>query len=282
MTRPATLSQILDWRAPTGAFTAAFALLNGTCLIWLALLQFSSPVQGRLTIAGIATELIAGACLLAYRYKRSLQAGATLACLAYLAKLLHLFTESAWLADMGGFPFLGAGQGTIKYVPMLATSLYLLVQASADPRQGEQRVFHVAWIGVVLVMGWIGCMKFFLFEAEGIEPLLRNHLAFSWMYRFWGVQGVSNIIGAVELLFALAIMLGLLWERLMVLAMIGISVTVACTISFMFTLPGWSPDAYFPILNRSGIFLLKDLFLLAAMLLVFSHRPPRTPTIHSS
>lgn len=271
-----TIFTFLQWRAQAGALTAWFALLNAIYLLWIAALKLVSdaPIPGEwIGILGVGAELVAGTCLLGYRNRECLRWGALLASLVYGLSLLFLFTEKAWLADMGGFPFLGAGQGTIKYVPMLATSLYLLAQASASPRAGEHRAAYVGIAGIILVMGWIGSMKFFLFEAQGIEPLLRGHWVFDWMYGFWGLQGVSNIIGAVELLFALALVLGTVWERLQALALLGIAVTVACTTSFMFTLPGWAPDASFPLLNRSGIFLLKDQFLLAAMVLVFSVRP---------
>lgn len=250
------------------SMTTWFALLNAVYLLWIGSLKLvaDAPVPGGwLGILGLGAELAAGALLLAWRNKECLRWGAMLASAVYGINLLFLFTKGAWLAEMGGFPFLGAGQGTVKYLPMLATSMYLL----AKDRAGRQLAANVGIAGIVLVMGWIGSMKFFLFEAEGIEPLLRGHWVFDWMYRFWDIQGVSNIIGAVELLFALALLLGLVWKRLLVVALLGIAVTVACTTSFMFTLPGWAPDAYFPLLNRSGVFLLKDQFLLAAMALVF-------------
>ena len=36
--------------------------------------------------------------------------------------------------------------------------------------------------GLVLVIGWIGLMKFTAYEAYGIQPLVAHSLLLSWMY----------------------------------------------------------------------------------------------------
>jgi uncharacterized membrane protein YkgB len=95
------------------------------------------------------------------------------------------------------------------------------------------------------------------------------------MYGVFSEQGVSNVIGTVELAFALVVALSW-WQRALApLALAGIGITVACTASFMFTLPGWNANSAFPWLNGSGIFLLKDAFLLAATVLLLGVRAPR-------
>lgn len=276
-----------------------FALLNALYLFWLAGLKLTpseaadalrwwhaSPVWQALggavpdwlVLAGaIAAEVVAGVCLLFYRRRRLLLGGAALASAIYAFNLLYLLTNPVWLQAMGGFPFLGSAQSAIKYVPMLGVSLYLLASALPSLPWLGKAARVLAWLGVVLVMGWIGAMKFFLFEAEAIEPLLRDHWVFGWMYGVWDVQGVSNVIGLMELLFAALALLALpvrVLAPLAPLALAGIAVTVACTTSFMFTLPGWSEGAHFPLLNGSGVFLLKDQFLLAAMVLVATQPKP--------
>jgi uncharacterized membrane protein YkgB len=72
---------------------------------------------------------------------------------------------------------------------MLATSLYLFGQQTQRRSDIEKFAAQTGLIGIILVMGWIGSMKFFLFEAQGIEPLLRHHWVFGWMYNYWDVQG---------------------------------------------------------------------------------------------
>ena len=284
-----TLQRLLRWQAPAGIWTGYFAAVNALYLLWLGALKFT-PGEARdvlkwwhgsalwrglplsddwLPLLAAAVELAAGVCLLAWRRPSLLRWGALLASLVYGFNLLYLFTNPIFVAKLGGFPFLGSGQGMIKYLPMLATSLYLLAQGRSWQQRGERAAAWLGVIGILLVMGWIGSMKFFLFEAEGIEPLLRNHWIFSWMYGVWGVQGVSNVIGLTELAFALLVLAAWCMPALAPLAVAGIGVTVACTTSFMFTLPGWAPESHFPLLNGSGVFLLKDQFLLAATLLLF-------------
>jgi len=59
--------------------------------------------------------------------------------------------------------------------------------------------------GLVLVLGWIGAMKFTAYEAEGIKGLVETSPLMSWMYRVLSVQATSNVIGVTELLAALLI-----------------------------------------------------------------------------
>jgi uncharacterized membrane protein YkgB len=54
--------------------------------------------------------------------------------------------------------------------------------------------------GLVLVLGWIGAMKFTAYEAEGIKGLVETSPLMSWMYKVLSVQATSNVIGVAELL----------------------------------------------------------------------------------
>jgi len=38
--------------------------------------------------------------------------------------------------------------------------------------------------GLVLVIGWIGAMKFTNYEAHGIEPMVAHSPVMGWMYKF--------------------------------------------------------------------------------------------------
>jgi reactive chlorine resistance protein C len=61
--------------------------------------------------------------------------------------------------------------------------------------------------GLVLVIGWIGLMKFTEYEAKGIQPLVAHSPLMSWMYGFLTVRAFSNALGVVEV--AIAILIGL-------------------------------------------------------------------------
>lgn len=122
--------------------------------------------------------------------------------------------------------------------------------------------------GLVLVIAWIGAMKFTAYEAAGIEPLVANSPLLSWTYGIFGVQGFSYVLGAVEL--TVAAMIGLRPAAPRV-AMAGSGLAVCMfltTLSFLFTTPGWEPSlGGFPALSAMpGQFLLKDVVLLGAAL----------------
>jgi len=43
-------------------------------------------------------------------------------------------------------------------------------------------------LGLVLVIGWIGAMKFTSYEAHGIEPMVAHSPVMGWMYKFLSVK----------------------------------------------------------------------------------------------
>ncbi len=121
--------------------------------------------------------------------------------------------------------------------------------------------------GLVLVLGWIGAMKFTHYEAVGIQPLVSSSPFMSWMYRVLSVQAVSNLIGVAELTAALLIGLRPWSGRAGAAGGVLAVATFLTTISFLFTLPGWEASlGGFPALSGSGGFLLKDVILLGASL----------------
>jgi reactive chlorine resistance protein C len=119
--------------------------------------------------------------------------------------------------------------------------------------------------GLVLVVGWIGLMKFTGYEAKGIEPLVIHSPLMSWMYSFLGVQMFSNLLGVVEV--TTAVLIGLRpWSAKA--AAVGSASAVMMflgTLSFLFSTAGWEPSlGGFPALSALGEFLLKDVVLLGA------------------
>src|SRR5258708_7890651 len=61
---------------------------------------------------------------------------------------------------------------------------------------------YVLRYGLVLVLGWIGAMKFTGYEAGGIQPLVANSPLMGWMYRIFSVQTFSNLLGVTEIAIA--------------------------------------------------------------------------------
>ena len=122
--------------------------------------------------------------------------------------------------------------------------------------------------GLVLVIGWIGLMKFTAYEAKGIQSLVAHSPLMGWMYGFLTVRAFSNALGVVEV--AIAILIGLRpWSaKASALGSAGAVLMFLTTLSFLVSTPGWEPSlGGFPALSAlPGQFLLKDVVLLGAAL----------------
>ena len=121
--------------------------------------------------------------------------------------------------------------------------------------------------GLVLVLGWIGAMKFTAYEAEGIKTLVETSPFMSWMYKVLSLQATSNVIGLAELTAAALIAIRPLSGKLSAIGSVLAVLTFLTTLTFLFSLPGWEKSlGGFPALSGSGGFLLKDTVLLGATL----------------
>jgi reactive chlorine resistance protein C len=136
--------------------------------------------------------------------------------------------------------------------------------------------------GLVLVIGWIGLMKFTAYEANGIQPLVAHSPLMSWMYGFLTVRAFSNALGVVEV--AIAILIGLRhWSaKASAIGSAGAVLMFLTTLSFLLSTPGWEPSlGGFPSLSAlPGQFLLKDLVLLGAAIWSFGEAWTGTVSTH--
>lgn len=121
----------------------------------------------------------------------------------------------------------------------------------------------LARYGLVVVIAWIGVLKFTEFEAHGIEPLVSHSPLMSWVYTIVGVTTFSALLGVLEVATALLIAVKPWWPSLsMAGSVIAIGLFVA-TLSFLFTTPGvFEAAAGFGVLSLTGQFLIKDVALL--------------------
>jgi len=119
--------------------------------------------------------------------------------------------------------------------------------------------------GLVIVLLWIGGMKFTVYEAAGIAPLESHSPLMNWAYYLLGQRGLSDLLGVVEIALGLGIALRYVApvvSGVASLLSVGMFLT---TLSFLFTTPGWEPSLGFPALSAlPGQFLLKDIVLLGA------------------
>jgi uncharacterized membrane protein YkgB len=124
--------------------------------------------------------------------------------------------------------------------------------------------------GLALVLFWIGAMKFTAYEATGIEPFVANSPLMSWLYGLLSVQGVSNLLGVVEIGTAGLILLRPISPRAAAIGGGLATGTFLTTLTFLVSTPGWEPSlGGFPALSAlPGQFLVKDVVLLGASLQV--------------
>ena len=128
---------------------------------------------------------------------------------------------------------------------------------------------ELARYGLVIVVGWIGFMKFTEYESEGIRLYVSNSPLMSWVYSYLSVRGFSAMLGVVEVITAVLIAarpFSPLASAFGSFLAVGMFFT---TLSFMVTTPGiWEQSAGgFPAVSgKPGQFLLKDLALLGIAL----------------
>jgi reactive chlorine resistance protein C len=123
---------------------------------------------------------------------------------------------------------------------------------------------HISRYGLVIVLLWIGGMKFTAYEAEGIKPLVANSPLMRWVYHVMTVAGFSSLLGVIEIAIGLLIALRPIWPLGSAVGSGLAAGLFLTTLSFLFTTPGWEPSlGGFPALSAMpGQFLLKDIMLL--------------------
>lgn len=124
--------------------------------------------------------------------------------------------------------------------------------------------------GLVLVIGWIGLMKFTAYEAEAISGFVASSPLMSWLYSILSVREASALIGVVEVAVAALLAVRPIGPRTAAASAAGAVAAIgmlATTLTFLVTTPGaFEPSAGgFPALSAiPGQFLIKDAVLLAA------------------
>ena len=125
---------------------------------------------------------------------------------------------------------------------------------------------HSVRYGLVVVLLWIGAMKFTAYEAEGISGLVSNSPLMAWAYGILSVRQLAVVIGITELLIAGMIALRPISPRLSAVGSVLAVGMFLTTLSFLFSTPGViEPSLGFPALSvMPGQMLIKDLVLLGA------------------
>ena len=178
--------------------------------------------------------------------------------------LLTLLSSQRWIAEHGGFPVIGFGQGVIKYFALLAIAcfLYPIKQLS------KQTLIYINYLPVALVLVWIGGMKFLELEARAIVPLVETSPLMSWLYTLFTIQEASNLIGIYDIFFTLLLGLGLWLQRLLVIfvAIVGCLAVFLMTQTFLLSASGAFSET--TLLAGLGQFVIKDLWFIANLMIV--------------
>ena len=138
----------------------------------------------------------------------------------------------------------------------------------------ESAGLHIARYSLVLVLVWIGAMKFTAYEAGAIQPLVANSPLMSWLYAVFSVQATS--IEVAEIAAGVLIALRPWSPPAAVLGSLMAVATFVATLTFLFSTPGWGRAwAAFPRSVAPGQFILKDAVLLGAYLVARRGPAPR-------
>jgi uncharacterized membrane protein YkgB len=118
----------------------------------------------------------------------------------------------------------------------------------------------LARYGLVVVIAWIGVLKFTSHEAHGIQPLVANIPFMSWSYDIVSVNTFSTLLGVLELATAVLLAVKPWWPRVSALGSviaIGLSWPRSASCS-----PRQASAGGFPVLSFTGEFLINDAALL--------------------
>lgn len=154
--------------------------------------------------------------------------------------------------------------------------------------------------GIVIVFLWIGGLKFFAYEAEGIVPFVANSPFMSFFYhhpaeykkhvnkegelvtanRQWNVDnntyGLADGLGAMLVVLAVLIALYKVAPLPSMIASILIFIMTLGTLSFLITTPeSWVPHLTdknwgFPFLSGRGRLVIKDIVILGGAIITMS------------
>src|SRR5262250_3854375 len=97
----------------------------------------------------------------------------------------------------------------------------LQVTTKAIVRSIDRIGAFVLRYGLVLVVFWIGCLKFTAYESKGVFNHASHSPLLAWAYHILDVRDFSRGLGTVEIAIALLIAIGPVWPRLSILGSLG-------------------------------------------------------------
>jgi uncharacterized membrane protein YkgB len=125
----------------------------------------------------------------------------------------------------------------------------LRVKGKAIVRSIDRISSFVLRYGLVLVVFWIGCLKFTAYESKGVFNHASHSPLLAWAYNILDVRNFSRGLGTVEIAIALLIAIGPIWPKLSIVGSLGGIGMFLTTLRFVITTPGvWQTGYGFPAL----------------------------------
>ncbi len=148
---------------------------------------------------------------------------------------------------------------------------------SREPTNGFTNIIdgiasHGLFAALSLVFIWFGAMKFTAYEAAAIEGLIANSPLIFFLLDIFGTQGISYLIGTVEIAIGALLALRLISPKLGAVGAAGAAITFLLTFTFFFSTPGVFEASVggLGISVLPGQFLLKDIVLFTASVAALS------------
>ena len=189
----------------------------------------------------------------------------------------------------------------------MMTRLKTLFNRFMKLADNEQKLgINLIRIAILIIFIWIGGLKFWNYEAEGIVPFVANSPFMSFFYtktapeykeyklkegekndvkQMWhkenNTYGFSRGLGILIMSIGMLVFLGIFFPKVgLVGALLAIVMTLG-TLSFLVTTPEvWVPDLGsgehgFPLLTGAGRLVIKDTAILAGALVLLSESAQR-------
>ena len=189
---------------------------------------------------------------------------------------------------------------------MMAKLSSLFVTFSRVAASSQKLGINLIRVAILVIFMWIGGLKFWNYEAEGIVPFVANSPFMSFFYtkstpeykdyklkegeynevkHQWHVAnntyGFSRGLGILIMAIGILTFLGIFSSKIgLIGAVLAIIMTLG-TLSFLVTTPEvWVPDLGsgehgFPVLTGAGRLVIKDTAILAGALVVLSDSAKR-------
>lgn len=161
-------------------------------------------------------------------------------------------------------------------------------------------------VAILVIFVWIGGLKYFAYEADGIVPFVANSPIMSFFYKYdapeykqhmnaegvfkaenreWHEQNNTYLfsygLGALIVTIGVLVFLGMFFPKIGIIgALLAIIMTLG-TLSFLVTTPeSWVPalgdkDFGFPFLSGRGRLVIKDIAILAGAVILLADSAKR-------